>query len=319
MKKKHLHLAIAMLVIKLLAGCTQTASSGSPAASSISIPNSTATIRSVTDTPIPLPTATLQLATPDFLNSAAYPGFLLAPNDDPSCELPCWKGLRIGQSDRQDFQRVLDESFGFNRTLDFFQHNPLSGADLSLVALDIPGTEATGYSWYPLPEGHISIFALFDQDTGLLKGMRFQYLVYQETYLTHTVQQIIERLGRPSEIYAYATDGFLSLIMVYESGLAFDSAYYAPKQQRTLNGNEVYYSNFCLDTMSFGGVDNVVESFKMPLTRGSMTAIQDKWVGQNLQTLYPIKIALGVSVEEFAQIALRKVDPCFEIDFGTIP
>jgi hypothetical protein len=93
-------------VAALEATATSTAATTMPTLTPIPGSTPTATVTSG-----PSSTHTPPVPTPDFLQLPFANNVLFAPAADPECQLPCWQGLRVGESNRDDIQAMFELDF----------------------------------------------------------------------------------------------------------------------------------------------------------------------------------------------------------------
>lgn len=187
------------------------------------VPASSAT--TLSPEPTTIPTLNPALPTPDFTQSEIADQYLLAPSGS-GCQLPCWQGLRIGVSTREDVLGVLNSLFDFGGYVDFFDDNSVTKLDsVSRSLLDVPGVEGSGYSWVTT-ETLFSLLAVVDAETGVLQGLQFRHVtgLYTERlphrYTIRTPREIIEQLGSPAAIYTTGQGSWLmAVLLFYEQGI----------------------------------------------------------------------------------------------------
>lgn len=285
----------------------------------------------VASTPTFAPTSTPPLPTPDFLDSPVAGMYLLAPSEDPACQLPCWQGLRVGESNREDIQAMFDRVFGFNGTLDFFAASPIPANSINPFDLEIPGTQATGYIWLTEYNGYYPYYEVdpvVDKETGILQGIRFLYdpgmTVSEEGAITdsgyyrlHTPQQIIRTMGSPDYVFARLVGGAVEFSLIYKEGVASFSTIIAPGEQRVVNGQAGTYGDFCLDAQSWVMDEYIVGSFNDLNDVDSLTPIQKKWIVDIIEgtSVVPVEEALGVTIERITEVALQDENPCITISY----
>src|SRR5690348_137242 len=119
MRVTHYVLSLTKIVVCVfLAGCasqTQPRGQETPATAQTAVAaTAPATANAITATkPASSPT-------PDFMGSALQDGFLFTQSNTGACKLPCWRGLRIGQSTKEDVQIAFDNVFPSKHDIDFF-------------------------------------------------------------------------------------------------------------------------------------------------------------------------------------------------------
>lgn len=293
-------------------------------ASTTNLPASrAATSTPPTDTLVPTDLTRLpQQPTPDFRDAPVYPKMLIAKSEDPSCQLPCWQGLRVGISDKNDVQSTLSKVFGFSYPIDFFSDTPRpNDPSVSVFGLDIPGTEAGGYLW-ATDSTPLLVYALVDQESGKLSGIKFSQKPYTQTpnkggYQLHTAQQVIQELGKPSAAYIDANvKGGGRLMLVYFSGIvdfAFYTAETAPVVSATDNGKTKKYVNLCLDQQPFIAEDYITQPFNA-VGKMNLDLIQYTWFGNAIGlTVHPSE-SFGITVDMLTEAALQNHPPCVKVN-----
>jgi hypothetical protein len=281
----------------------------------------------VTSTPFFLPTPTIELTptdilpTPSFNDSLVADSFIFTPSIDPDCKLPCWQGLQIGVSNQEDIQRVLDEVFGFNGTLDFFSNNPFEGDDLRGYGIQIiPELYVTGYKWRWLPNESLEIFLWVDENSSTLQAIRFSW-VSAGSFNEPSPEIILKNLGKPD--YIMVSDPMVKraggrtdkvstrLMIVYEEGIAFRIPVFQVriKSEEGVNGLE-YYGEFCFedDEASYHGEASIMEPLSGNLD--NLTPLQDmfigRWIEHSAWELVPFEDIYDATLEEATELALQE-------------
>jgi len=277
-------------------------------------------------------TPTRQLATnPDSYDSKFFQtplanDILFAPSKDPDCLLPCWQGLRVGISNREDVETMFQEVFQVGLDGSVFAPIEVSYSKYYDSA-DVPGTQVGGHTWHSLPPQRtphtdvaqagslLGVYVRVDRDTGLLRGIEIDQDAVGG-YRVHTAQQIFEKLGQPSEIYARAGFGttsdpdaksFTELLLVYREGLAFFLSFgFLPKPAE--GGG--YFYEYCFDQEGYAA-DFIVNP--LDLKNGPMDPVQKAWVGKFLTSrLNPVTAVFDLTEEEFFQRAFEE-HPCVRL------
>lgn len=313
----------------LMVGCVTSTEVATPTA--VNSVEPTATVTSAT-TPSPeptsIPTLNPALPTPDFTQSRIADQYLLAPSD-VDCQLPCWQGLRVGVSTRQDVLDTLNSLFEFGGYVDFFDDNVTNLDLLAEASLEIEGVEGGGYSWATQEqEANFSLLAAVDVERGVLRGLQFRHLtgLYSEQlphrYQMRTLQQVVEELETPSAIYTTRRGSWLvGIMLLYEKGIVSVSIVEVqgkPSPGPTVTSRS---AEFCLDDQPWTAVDSIIEPFES--TRKDpvpSNPINERWIIQqyNPLELHPIEEALGLTTDEFVAIA-RSDHPCIEVDYESLP
>lgn len=299
------------------------------------LPMSTATPSTEpTPTPSPIPTVeptlipTLDpgLPTPDFMQSAIADGYILATSG-LDCQLPCWQGLQVGTSTRQDVLDVFNALFGFGSYVDFFDVNVAQRDGYSKALLYIPGMDGGGYMWMS-QETIFALFAVVDKKTNVLKGLLFQHstgLYYEgwpHRYAIRTPQQLIKQLGTPSAIYTRTqSDPLMGVMLFFEEGIVSHSLLDIKIGQRSIEGQTKNYAEFCLDDQAWSATDIILEPFEsnpdVPIPSNN---VSENWVIQYMELtgLYPVEDTLSLTIEEFVAIS-QSNHPCIDLDYDQLP
>ncbi len=306
----------------IFTGCT--AATGSPTATP-----SPSRVPPVTFTPVPTittsptstisPTASEIIPTPDLMDSPIVDGVLLSPHPAPDCQLPCWQGLRVGESDRDDIQTMFDEVFGFRGTRAFFK-DPTLLAPIWIP--DVPGTQADGYEW-EFTDVHFDVVTVIDQNSGILQGIRLIYSSQNILNLS-TFQQIIHELGPPDYYFTLpvmdinlAPPGSsvpIDIILFYNEGMAFGLTSQGNFQETMVGEQKENLVHFCLDSKVTIGMSYFVPPFTS-LGYNDLPPLSEEWFSRYINP----KLgwisgdeAFGISVSQFSDFAYQD-PPC--IDF----
>ncbi len=259
---------------------------------------------SPTPTRTPFPTWPPPSPTPDFLDSPIANGFQFAPSTDPMCQLPCWQGLRVGESDKEDVLMMFDELLGIRE-----------GLRVSTDITGFPDMEIIGYSW-DLEDserntiGSLALNTSIDQETGILKGIHIDTISFGQ-YKIPTPQQIIKELGSPSVIYADSTGSLVRLMLLYYEGIVSQSVTDASLEQQVIDDETKIVVNYCLNQIPATTLNHIVEPFDDIMETG-LDSVQNAAFGEYLRAagFSPIEEVFGLTVEEFVEIALDDENPC---------
>jgi hypothetical protein len=288
-----------LMVMPLVAACAPSGAPRATTATQIAATPRPSRTPAPTDSPLPSPLP----PTPDVLDTPIADGFLLAPSQDPACELPCWQGLRVGVSDREDVQAMFDEVLGFNGSLDVFRDRLMHEVLLEAWGLDFPTMQPGGYSW----EEDFGLYVLVVENTGTLKGIQIANIGTVGSH-AHTPQDLIRTLGIPSAVYAHVRRDGVSLLLLYgELGIASDFDMPGSIWERIENGQTRTFTDFCLDSSALVVEDFIVEPFRYT-DPASLTDMQYAWFGRRVEGRHPIE-DFGLTLEDFADIAVQE-HPC---------
>jgi len=302
-------------IILTLIGCTKSEEASTIVSPTVvPTPSATAT---VTLTPTLSSTATPHPPTPNFFDSQVAEDFLFATPDDPDCPLPCWQGLRVGKSDRQDIQAMFDTVFGFNGTVDFFDPDQIS---LSPLVVEIPSVEATGHYW-DFEYGRFGVYMAVDQQ-GILQGIEFTHVFLGSHDVgIRTTQKIIENLGTPLYVYTALQKietrdqkVAIKLLLAYAEGLTLFSYYEFPVRERIPGSTNDRYVQFCLDTPVSTGSDYITAPFDT-LDESNLDLVQKAWIAPFVARLTPFEEAFEFSIGELVSIALQHASPCVDLNY----
>jgi hypothetical protein len=287
----------------------------SETASAASTATTTATAEQrSTNTPVPLASLT-PVRTPDFLALSISQDVLFL-NTSEECSLPCWQGLRIGISSRNDIQEVFDTVFGFKGTIDFFNVQPEAAR---VWEADQPDLYTTGYEWQFDPDGTslFSIQTVTDKTTGILKGIQF-HISPRGRYPVTTPQEALTAFGEPDYIYVLVPPhGKIQILLqlTYKSGIDFHYHYVLATEFSEMRRKAELCLNSEPGVVEPGGaVYYLIEPFT-DLWSEDRSLLQREWITDTLegQEYRPIEEVMGISIPEFAALALQQEAPCLEI------
>jgi hypothetical protein len=178
--------------------------------------------------------------------------------------------------------------------------------------LSIPeGYYGGGYEWEPNPEelGFFGLYAVVDQNTGVLAGIRFWY-VPQDYYTIHTAQKIFQELGPPAYIFIGTGQHFVnvekddvilvSLFLYYGEGMSFTLTGHSSPIQRD-DGS--FYYEFCLNEEPIAGAATITAPYTT-LSEADLDPLQQRWMRDERQgwSLTTMDV-FGISEQEFVDLA----------------
>lgn len=270
----------------------------------------------LTDTPVlPTPALPPDIAE-DFFFTGSYPG----------CQLPCWQGLVVGESGRDDIQAFFDTVLGFHGTREF---GPESAPELE-YDLWPPDIRASGYAWaVPVAETvqGFGVNVYYEHDTFILRAIEVSsgYHLYNATL---PPQRIVEELGMPGDFMMglVGTERGdvvrLRILMAYSEGIIFDigevftpitlsiSENHAGGAYELCLGGERWNQEYATGHWHIyifepweGGPENLAPLQEDLITLGSAPT-------PSLTDLMPVQDFFNVSSEELAAILLQEDDAC---------
>jgi hypothetical protein len=313
---------IGIYLAVVLAGCS--AQAGSLPASTTAPPPSVAAATSPAVTVAASPSASEvqtqsvgSVATPDFLQLPLANDILFAPSSHPDCKLPCWQGLQVGVSGRDDIQKVFDTAFEFKGAVDLFGAQPTLPDYLTVVS---PGFRTTGFQWHygNNKEAGFGIEFVVDDKTQILQGIYFNNSPMGR-YRVHTPTDVINHLGKPDYIHMAITistggepskEVFVELLMLYKAGLAF----YYRDFPKPLPTNPDSFEPFCLNNSDIHADYYLVSPFDLSMSNA--TPLQKEWFLDDVTKgeYVPIEKLLGYDAAHFSEIALSQ-NPCLALDY----
>jgi hypothetical protein len=339
MRRFPVHYSLLVMFIMMMGavvGCAPGASLEAPiaAVTATAAPSSTATslptltpsptVTSIPRTDTPHPTRDPTVPTP-ILPASVSEDFFFGGNT-PDCQLPCWNGLIVGESDCEDVQAVFVEVFGFDEVYDPFAELPPSytipGHPEHQPNLP-PGFAVGGHRWgSENPTYGLDIMPWVEEETCTLMGLEFRWGRGGSFDPPTQPQHIIQELGMPSQmlILVQMTElaDYLSvrLFTVYENGVVFFQAGHASIiTTTTAEGDADRVAEFCLDDRGgFGGGEARIVA---PLLSDDWDPIQETFVGGALNDPHfvPIQEAFGINLEELTRIAIEEDNPCIYADW----
>lgn len=296
-------------VLSLTPTATATASSTpSPTRRPTYTPLPTPTI---TQTPVPVPPREEWDLPYDFL-------FESSPAD---CQLPCWQGLEIGRSGAEEIQHMFDTTFGYAGRKDFFAH-PLRTSPV------VTGVEELGTCCGS--EG-IAVNLWIDQDTRILRGLRFTWDGYKDTFADLSLERVFREFGPPSDFYIYENPVFVvnyydlyEFLVVYEElGLAYKFRALLPsiREVDDLDNHPLGFTA-CFDEESW-----VLRSFACrrfyivePFETDALviTSLQSQIIRFRASKSGKFKLfeeATDTRIMEFVNVAVLPGNPCIDVMF----
>src|SRR5205085_1973573 len=103
--------------------------------------------------------------------------FFFDNSNYPGCELPCWKGLRIGKSTSADVQHMFDTEFRFNGMLNFRTDTTVDPRNTPFDISTMNDTYPMGYHWPIRPQDDFYAVAMVNKSNDLLEGFIFSWSV----------------------------------------------------------------------------------------------------------------------------------------------
>ncbi len=147
----------------------------------------------------------------------------------PGCELPCWQGLKLGESTQDNVQMTLTSLTASAESIFSAYYRGQSENTFLHLSYEFyfqDDLDLQTYDWESWNDS-FEVGAVVDrQDT--LQALFF-HLSNDDNelpYSYHTVQHILNRFGEPAGMYFFAIEavqvGFIGrLLIVYESGMSF--------------------------------------------------------------------------------------------------
>src|SRR5574341_397271 len=143
------------------------------------------------------PESTIISAVP-FPNTPLFNGYLFASPNDSQCQLPCWHGLIVGVSDRDDVQTTFRLITGLGNSYDFFEEFQIADPIEIGVIDDIPEDSIAGYDWSNGVEYAVRLIAVMDPDSNTLAGINLELGAN-----TFTPQFTLQKLGAPTSMLVW--------------------------------------------------------------------------------------------------------------------
>ncbi len=291
-----------------LAGCATLPPTPTPSVT----PTATATAApTLAPSPTPSLTPTL-LPTRTPIPTRIPPGEFVYPEDDylfiedAECLLPCWHGLRIGESDLAAFHRVAREALGFGSNDVILSEEFIP----SKYGLPKEGIQTTGYSLRFSSGGGFWASVVTDEEADLLRAVILDQ--YEPTGITpfkfHTSQTVLRLLGEPTAIYTEFLEaaptapvgGFGRVFIIYEEGMAFFTVH------------DVSEPLFCLDQPTLSEDIFIMEPFSADLS--DLNELQAAILRRALGTDYlPSEVVFGMNPAEITQLAMAEENACLPI------
>jgi hypothetical protein len=220
-------------------------------------PTPTATL-TPSNTPLPTVTPTITPA-PEFHNPNPGGDILFMPYDDEDCQLPCWQGLRIGESTIDDVQVMFDRVFDLIVTEETFriiqEDSPgkfeVAGTKIVLYWWDLPGDEGYGY---------FEIVVVVDTETDILQGLHISQFQGDGTvWAILTPKQVIEAEGIPDYVYvSNAVENHAVIVLAYKSGIVMLYSFHATIFEEENKSK----STFCLNDPVWTNGNYIVSPFE---------------------------------------------------------
>jgi hypothetical protein len=237
---------------------------------------------------------------------------------DPTCQLPCWYGLRPGESPIKQVDTVFDEVFQFGGQIHL---TDLLEEGLPLSSMEAPGLSYVSLLWQIDPNaeetGAFIIDAVFDQAL-MLRGIQM-WQNPEGAYATESVQQMLQALGRPQHIgldvskVGYEQIGYLYIHILYTRGVSLLIIY----AQEPLTEEPLTYEPLCLNQAPEMSYTSLVTAFNIA-EPDQMNIIHRDWIGRFLSQdsdLRPVDEVLEMSEDQFIDLILQP-QPCITIDYA---
>lgn len=249
----------------------------------------------------PTPNYSTSLMVDDFIFTQVVPG----------CELPCWNGIRIGESGSEDLDIMFEKVFGFvPLNGDVFEPSPFIGL------------RATQYYWLfdpPNPIRDIFFLLVVQDNDQVVRGIRLTWS-YAPMNNIVSVQRIIQELGEPNQVWVSshilegATSQALDLLIIYQSGIAFSIRRFVPIVWD--NNLEKGTLELCLGGQKWGESEYIEgQAFitqPVPSERADMSSLQEELFGSDLDAFSPVPIEtfFDITPEQLTDFVLRETEPC---------
>jgi hypothetical protein len=300
-------LCLLVILLTLLTACV------SPDART-SDPIQTAALQSTQASAVPL-THTATPALPPFF----IMNFLDTSQDQ--CELPCWQGLKVGQSSPQDVERMFEETFHFTDASFLFEPDYMNRVYLPVT---VPADSfITGYMW----EDRTPLWLTFSfaEDTAVLEGIDIAWWSQHGDYHVHSPQEILSVFGPPMHIFVsdprdivHAADRdrtLIQLLIIYQEGLSFSfSRIFVPIliQEQGNTGMLCLGSGFAaaeIEGKAFTGSSSITGPIPGDLTQ--LTAVQYVFIGKNIEdNLLPIDEVFDTTLSDIIVRVQSEEDVC---------
>lgn len=245
------------------------------------------------------------LPTPAFPESLVAQSLLLSTGISVTCTLPCWHDLRIGESSQQDVQQVLTDVLDSEEGFDFFSI-PAGITSLWVDPLPTTGGQlAGGYQWnfFDPDEGGgvYYLYAVLDTDTKLLYEIIEGMSVYG-FFEVPSLEEIANRLGRPSWILIGPLGGTQGVGLYYEKGIHIFL---------TLSGERIDSTTemLCLDQDPLTLNISIVAPYHQ-VSDLNLSPVEREWIENRSE--YYVEEKLNMSIDEFINF-LQTDSPCIEV------
>lgn len=287
---------ISIVIIFILVGCEQ----ASHRAPDTAVP-SINSVSAVPETPTPNLNEATELPTPGFPVEEVSRSLLLSTGHSASCQLPCWHGLQVGESNKEDMREVFEQLFNAAPGYDFFA--PPEDPDYLLAKLiSVEGATAGGHNWYfEDPETGVAgvyyLYAYLSQDGDSLLAIK-EVMRSFGVYEVPSLPDAVTRLGKPDWIYAATGPALFTAVLFYKRGIRVSV-------DLDIEESDSSTSRICFDA------EPVQESYTIagPYT---FPASGDRSVsGAPTDPAPYISEELGMSIEEFMEFVISS-SPCIE-------
>jgi hypothetical protein len=307
-----------LILVSLLILTACTAATGSPTPTPSPSPAPPVTFTPMpTNTPSPTVTSTPADGIPD---APIFNGYLLTPYDDPECQLPCWQGLVIGESGRDDVQETfarLTQVDGY----DFFEDFEVEDHTNLWIPDSISLDRAAGFEWYREPGvglHFLGLIAIMDENEKTLEG-----LAINTGGDSLTPQEVFVKLGAPSLILVFMQQALhgvsFPMRFVYpDKGLVIFFTMTAPSLPLE-EADGVSYATYCLNDPHNGSGSNIVAPFDdLELTREEIETLPPvfrDWVGYGITGghLRAIEAVTGLTMQDIVDRVMSEENACLDI------
>lgn len=273
----------------------------------------------LTETPSATPTATptvgpspTSIPTPAFGSSRVGNDFLFG-NQPEGCELPCWQGLVVGESDTHDVQQAFETAFGFSGMSDLPMEKAFTDSQGKPDLLVLP------QQWFFGDSGDtFFVGARVQKDSLMLQMIQFYGQGSQfEPYVNP--QWILRNLGTPSHLLVSlgiteaANWANLELLISYSRGI---TVYYGLRVVPVVGLDSSNPSaELCLSNMTKYPLIDVflTRPFEGDDTNTLLSPLSYKGIDLDkvrVENYRPLEEVFGISLEEVTKLAQERDNAC---------
>jgi hypothetical protein len=258
-------------------------------------------------TPEPSPTATATpIPTPPFPASQVAHSLFLSTGTSATCELPCWHGLRIGESTRGDVEQVFADLLSTAEGYDFFSPPTEENPRLAELLDIVEGAYGGAQYWYLEDEkgvaGSYYLYAFISEDTGLLVGI-VEVMDSFTAYDVPSLSEIVARLGPPGWVYGGSAGGVYAMALYYRQGIGV-------KLSLPRANIDASTATVCFDEEPITEGYGLVDPYISP-NEEDFSPMQRIWNGPRDPAPY-IDEELGASIDEFVAL-INSDNPCMQV------